>query len=116
MRGLPLQLAHQIVHDLFEEQRPCAVVAGAALADAHHAETLPAIERYQQRTVALGHAAVHAATAAASSADDALVPALLAEANPTIAEQIRTATDALLGEVLATASTHMTNRFSRSDG
>lgn len=36
--------------------------------------------------------------------------------NTTIAEQIRTATEALLGEVLATASTHMTNRFSRSDG
>src|SRR5699024_9201927 len=30
----------------------------AALADAHHAETLPDIERYQQRTLALGHAAV----------------------------------------------------------
>ena len=88
----------------------------AALADAHHAETLPAIERYQQRTLALGHAAVHTATAAASSADDAAMPGLLAGANTTIAEQIRTATDALLGEVLATASTHMTNRFSRSDG
>ena len=36
--------------------------------------------------------------------------------NTTIAEQIRTATEALLGEVLATTSTHMTNRFSRSDG
>ena len=88
----------------------------AALADAHHAETLPAIERYQQRTLALGHAAVHTATAAASSADDAAVPGLLAEANTTIAEQIRTATEALLGEVLTTASNHMTNRFSRSDG
>ena len=53
----------------------------AALADAHHAEIIPAIERYQQRTLALGHAAVHAATAAASSADDAAVPSLLAEAN-----------------------------------
>ncbi|MGP9708217.1 hypothetical protein [Brachybacterium sp. AOP24-D1-21] len=59
---------------------------------------------------------MHAATAAASSANDVQVPALLAEANPTIAEQIRTATDALLGDVLATASNHMTNRFSRSDG
>jgi len=88
----------------------------AALADAHYAEIIPAIERYQQRTLALGHAAVHAATAAASSADDAAVPGLLAEANTRIAEQIRTATDALLGEVLATASNHMTNRFSRSDG
>ena len=69
----------------------------AALGDAHYAEIIPAIERYQQRTLALGHAAVHAATAAASSTDDAAVPGLLAEANTTIAEQIRTATDALLG-------------------
>ena len=88
----------------------------ATLADAHFHEIIPAIERYQQRTLALGHAAVHAATAAASSADEDSVPSLLAEANTTIAEQIRTATDTLLSEVLATASNHMTNRFSRSDG
>ena len=59
---------------------------------------------------------MHAATTAASSADGAAVPGLLAEANTAIAEQIRTATDALLGDVLATAGNHMTNRFSRSDG
>lgn len=88
----------------------------AALADAHFHEVIPAIERYQLRTLALGHAAVHAATKAADAADGAAVPGLLAEANTAIAEQIRTATDALLGDVLLTASNHMTNRFSRSDG
>ncbi|MGO1199316.1 MAG: C69 family dipeptidase, partial [Dermabacteraceae bacterium] len=89
----------------------------AALADAHHAETIPAIERYQQRTLALGHAAVRAADEAASGAASAEeVPALLAAANTAVAEQIREATDALLGSVLFTASNRMTNRFSRSDG
>ncbi|MFC7465548.1 C69 family dipeptidase [Brachybacterium sp. GCM10030252] len=87
----------------------------AALADAHYGEVVPAIERYQQRTLALGHAAVLAADLAAQEADAATVPGLLAAANTEIAEQIRTATDALLGEVLFTASNHMTNRFSRSD-
>ena len=88
----------------------------AALADAHHAETLPDIERYQQRTLALGHAAVRAADEAAAGAGSAEeVPALLAAANTAIAEQIREATDALLGSVLFTASNRMRNRFSRSD-
>jgi dipeptidase len=89
----------------------------AALADAHHAEVIPAIERYQQRTLALGRAAVHAAdgrVAGAGAVEDG--PALLAAANTEIAERIREATDALLGQVLFTASDRMTNRFSRSDG
>ena len=89
----------------------------AALADAHFHETIPLIERYQQRTLALGRAAVLEAdgkAAAAGSPDE--VPALLAEANTEIAERIRTETDALLGQVLFTASEGMTNRFSRSDG
>lgn len=88
----------------------------AALADAHYSEVIPAIERYQQRTLALGHATVHAAIEAAASADGAAVPGLLAEANTAVAEQIRAATDALLGEVLFAGSNCMTNRFSRSDG
>ena len=88
----------------------------AALADAHHAETIPAIERYQQRTLALGHAAVRGADETAGSADsEKEVPELLAAANTAIAEQIREATDALLGSVLFTASNRMRNRFSRSD-
>ncbi|MCT1776732.1 C69 family dipeptidase [Brachybacterium sp. p3-SID957] len=76
----------------------------AALADAHFAEVIPAIERCQQRTLALGHAAVHAATAACEGADEDAVPSLLVEANTAVAEWIRT------------TSNHMTNRFSRLDG
>ncbi|WP_157773521.1 hypothetical protein [Brachybacterium vulturis] len=80
-------------------------------------KTIPAIERYQQRTLALGHAAVRAAdetAGGAGSAED--VPALLTAANTAIAEQIREATETLLGSVLFTVITRMTNRFSRSDG
>lgn len=44
------------------------------------------------------------------------MPALLAAANTRIAERIRRETEALLGQVLFTASEGMTNRFSRSDG
>ncbi|MGP5412067.1 C69 family dipeptidase [Brachybacterium paraconglomeratum] len=89
----------------------------AALADAHFHETIPLIERYQQRTLALGRAAVRAAEAQAAGAGSAEeVPALLAAANEEIAERIRTETEALLGQVLFIASEGMTNRFSRSDG
>src|SRR5699024_463087 len=89
----------------------------AALADAHHAETIPAIERYQQKTLALGHAAVRGADETACSAHPAQqVPALLAAANTPIAEHMRAETEQLLGSVLFTASNRMTNRFSRSDG
>ena len=67
--------------------------------------------------MALGRAAVRAADGeAAVAGDDENVPALLAEANTAIAEQVREATEALLGKVLFLASEGMTNRFSRSDG
>ena len=88
----------------------------AALADPHYQQVIPVIERYQQRTLALGHAAVHAADGEAAGAAGADAPALLAAANTAIAEQVRTETDALLGQVLFLASDRMTNRFSRSDG
>lgn len=89
----------------------------AALADPHFHETIPLIERYQQRTMALGRSAVHTADGEAAGAGTAgEVPALLAAANTRIAERIRTETEALLGQMLFTASEGMTNRFSRSDG
>lgn len=89
----------------------------AALADPHFHETIPLIERYQQRTQALGRAAVHAADGTAAEAGaSADVPSQLAAANTEIAEQVRAETDALLAQVLFTASDRMTNRFSRSDG
>lgn len=89
----------------------------AALADPHFHQVIPLIERYQQRTMALGRAAIRAADGMAASATaDEDVPALLAAANSAIAEQVRAETEALLGKVLFLASEGMTNRFSRSDG
>lgn len=89
----------------------------AALADPHFHQVIPLIERYQQRTMALGRSAVRAADGKAASAGaEEDVPALLAAANTEIAEQVREATEALLGQVLFLASEGMTNRFSRSDG
>lgn len=96
----------------------------ATLADTHFAETIPLLEGFQQKTLALGHAAVHAADEAAARLaqgapgdEGADVPesALLAEANTHVAEQIRAETDQLLATVLHTTSNLMTNRFSRSD-
>src|SRR5699024_387036 len=89
----------------------------AALADAHHAETIPAIARYQQKTLALAHAPERGADETAGSADsEKEVPELPAAAHTAIAEQIWAETEQLLGSVLFTASNRMTNRFSRPDG
>jgi dipeptidase len=102
----------------------------ATLADSRFNQTIPLIERYQQKTLALGHAAVRAADdqlAAGAGADaeagagagaelpEDSVSTQLAEANTAVAEQIRAETDQLLSSVLFTASNLMTNRFSRSD-
>lgn len=88
----------------------------AALADPHYHHVIPLIERYQQRTQALGRAAVHEADRQAAGAGSAAeVPALLEAANTEIAVQIREATAALLGQVLFTASDRMTNGFHLSD-
>nr|WP_307890867.1 C69 family dipeptidase [Acidipropionibacterium jensenii] len=101
----------------------------AALADGHFNEIIPEIERYQERTLAAGHAGVRvtdAALAASAGSGDRENPAtghadqdhirrVLEDANETITEQLRAETDALLGKVLVIASNLMTNRFSRSD-
>lgn len=94
----------------------------AALADAHFNDIIPEIERYQEKTLAAGHANVRetdaaladAARAGAGAEDDA-VRQQLADANDGIAEVVRAETDGLLGRVLLAASNLMTNRFSRSD-
>lgn len=93
----------------------------AVIADAHFSAVIPEIERYQQRTIAAGHARIRA-TDAALAQDGALltdqdqVRAVLADANRAIASTVMTATDELLDHVLLTASNGMRNRFSRSDG
>ncbi|AZZ42993.1 dipeptidase [Acidipropionibacterium jensenii] len=104
----------------------------AALADGHFNEIIPEIERYQETTLAAGHANLRVTDAglAGSSGGDAgtgvsaaagrvagetEIRQLLEAANEAIAELVRTRTDELLGKVLEISSNLMTNRFSRSD-
>ena len=123
----------------------------AALCDAAFAETSNAIERYQEKTGAMGHRLIAATDeqvarlggadeAAAALADAELEAAnadgdvepmdpediidatrndevrdILAAANQTMADQLKTETDQLLDTVLYTVSMKMKNGFNRSD-
>lgn len=93
----------------------------AALADAHFDDIIPEIERYQEKTLAAGHALVTQTDNRLSQAalvevpEDGALREQLADANDDIAEFVRVETDALLGKVLFDASNLMANRFSRSD-
>lgn len=93
----------------------------AALADAHFNDIIPEIERYQEKTLAAGHALVTQTDNRLSQAalvevpEDGALREQLADANDDIAEFVRVETDALLGKVLFDASNLMMNRFSRSD-
>ncbi len=93
----------------------------AALADAHLNDVIPEIERYQEKTMAAGHANIRETDAAVAGAgsqagDPADLRRTLEAANDAIAELVRRETDALLGTVLEISSNLMQNRFSRSDG
>ena len=88
----------------------------AALADAHHAASQPHIERYVEKTMAYGHAALHAAdkrAAAAPSYEEAR--RVLEEANAQTATYLKRETEDLLGKVLYEASMGMKNGFHLSD-
>lgn len=90
----------------------------AALADAHFSEVIPEIERYQQTTLASGHAFVHTTDAVLSgnsAVSDDDVRQILATANAEFVDHIKDETDEVLGRVLFLASNNMSNRFSRSD-
>lgn len=93
----------------------------AVLADAHFDDLIPEVERYQQATLAAGHAGVRQADAAldADAADGSVgedpVRRRLEAANEAIAQTLKAATDELLGRLLLMASNRMRNRFSRSD-
>lgn len=90
----------------------------AALADAHFSDTIADIERYQQRTIASGHAHVKQTDSSLEDTDNigtGDAPVILAEANQVITDTIRSATDSLLDKVLFIASNGMRNSFSRSD-
>lgn len=91
----------------------------AALADAHFNNSAPEIERYQEETLAIGHAIIASTDKQLLDdgiTDEAAVRARLQQANAEIASKVRVATDALLEKVLFIASEGMHNKFSRSDG
>ena len=89
----------------------------AALADAHYNACLPYIESYQETVGALGHALLASTDSAVkrASTDRATSCKLLEEANDRMAADLRRETDALLDQVLYTASVGMRNAFARSD-
>lgn len=93
----------------------------AALADGHYNEAIPEIERYQEKTLAAGHANVRETDAALAGAageprvEDPDIQEQLARANDAIAAVVKEETDALLAGVLFTVSNLMANHFSRSD-
>ena len=117
----------------------------AALADAHFAATSSLIDRYREKTGGLGHRMLAAADEQVVRLDtnpvdlddladeeeavddvrdaDAIIAAvrnpevrgILAAANQTLADQVKTETDALLSDVLYTASMNMRNDFHLSD-
>lgn len=85
-------------------------------ADRRMAQHLKSTQKQQSPSYTSRMIAALADTHFAEGADENAAPSLLVEANTAVAERFRTATNALLGEVLFSASNHMTNRFSRSDG
>lgn len=117
----------------------------AALADAHHADCMPHISRYQEKTGGLGHRMIAAtdeqvarldtnpvdaddyadeemletgerdADAIIASTRNPEVRGILAAANQAMADQIKRETDDLLDKVLYTASMNMRNGFHLSD-
>ena len=92
----------------------------AALADAHFADTVPEIERYQQATVAAALGILRATDAEVAAlggdVDEGEVRRVLEAANDRIADMVRSETERVLDRVLFIASNGMHNRFSRSDG
>lgn len=88
----------------------------AALADAHFSDTIPEIERYQQRVLSAGHASIRTTDEGVSTlSDEGALREALAGANEALAATVRTETESLLDRVLLIASNGMHNRFSRSD-
>lgn len=92
-----------------------------ALADAHYRACMPHIERYREKVMSQGHAAIDACDARVVQALDAGgpgasdVPTLLEEANEAIVSMLKDETDKVLHDVLVTATLGMKNGFALSD-
>lgn len=95
----------------------------AALVDAHYHQTIPHVERYQQKVVAAAlqivartdRAVAELGEDAANNIEDSRVYELLEAANAEIADLLKRETDDLLDKVLFDASLNMHNSFSRDD-
>lgn len=83
----------------------------AALADPHFKHHEADLEDYLEKTMAKGHAMLHAVEAALVKGQ----PVDLEEANQGMSDDIQADTQALLNKILFDASNLMTNRFSLSD-
>lgn len=87
----------------------------AALADGHYPSCIALIERYQNMIVTKGHEMIRECDHAASEDIPSDISAYLSQCNQKMADFVKRETDALLAQVLFTASNEMKNSFSRSD-
>ncbi|OIK85399.1 C69 family dipeptidase [Oenococcus oeni] len=87
----------------------------AALADPHYRDVVAYFERYQQKTIALGHKNLLSADKLAAGKSGQELTATLEAANKKITDQIKKETEDLLDQVLFTVSNLMNNKFARSD-
>ena len=84
-----------------------------ALADAHYAQSIAHIERYQSGMACIGHQMLNQFDREYSKEKNA--PEYLAECNGKIIAEAKRRTEKLLSDVLFTASCGMKNGFARSD-
>ncbi len=86
-----------------------------ALADAHYAQTIATIERYQNSLAEKNHEMLNRFDAEFKKANPSQVSEFLRECNEEIVSEARKKTEKLLSDVLYTASCNMKNSFARSD-
>lgn len=87
----------------------------AALADARFHENAAAVESYQEKMAAAGHAMLHRVDGEVANLTEGAVVERLEQANESLAEELKRATEELLGKVLYTTSCAMKNGFAMSD-
>lgn len=85
----------------------------AAMADADYSQTIPHIERYQEKIPSYGHKIINETDKEFKNTNDL---SLLTIANLKIEDFVKEKTYALLHTILDIRSNNMLNRFSRSDG
>lgn len=87
----------------------------AVLGDSNYAGTAEQTAHYQQTVAALGHQNIFATDEALAKADDKDARALLAQANETMAAQLKEQTQTMIAQALQATSVNMKNAFSMAD-